>query len=267
MALPYPRPAAISVVTGASQGIGRELARDLARRGYNVMVIARREDKLTELKHELEAAHGITSEVYPCDLSDPVARKQLCDELTTRDVQVLCTSAGIATFGKLIDLDPVYERAQVELNVFGVYDLTMAVLPGMVERQEGGILNVGSAAGNMAIPNNATYVGTKAFVNGFTESLRGELRGSGVHVTLLAPGPVRTETPAPEDASIVDKMVPDFLWTDADDCARESLDALGKNKMRIVPGPLSKLMNTAGIYTPRKFTAPIIGKFYSGMAE
>ena len=105
-------------------------------------------------------------------------------------------------------LDPAYERAQVELNAVAVHDLTLAVLPQMVERRAGAILNVGSAAGNMPIPNNATYAATKAFVNTFSESLRGELKGTGVNVTLLAPGPVRTETPDPADASIVDKLVP-----------------------------------------------------------
>ncbi|MFD4183611.1 SDR family NAD(P)-dependent oxidoreductase, partial [Rhodococcus sp. NPDC058514] len=152
--------------------------------------------------------------------------------------------------------------AQVELNAVAVHDLTLAVLPGMLARDSGGILMVGSAAGNMPIPNNATYAATKAFVNTFSESLRGELTGTGVHVTLLAPGPVRTEIPDPADASIVDKLVPDFLWISSEYTAKLSLDALAKNKMRVVPGILSKGMSVAGQYSPRAVIAPIVGTFY-----
>lgn len=159
-------------------------------------------------------------------------------------------------------LDPAGEKAQLQLNVLGVHDLTLAVLPGMVERRAGGILISGSAAGNSPIPYNATYAATKAFVNTFAESLRGELRGSGVNVTLLAPGPVRTDLPAETDASIVERLVPDFLWISTEHTARVSLDALGRNKMRVVPGLTSKAMSVASGYAPRAIVAPIVGAFY-----
>lgn len=155
----------------------------------------------------------------------------------------------------------------MELNATAVHDLSLAVLPGMIERKAGGILISGSAAGNMPIPNNATYAASKAFANTFSESLRGELKGTGVHVTLLAPGPVRTETPAPEDQSIVDKMVPDFLWVSSEYTAKVSIDALARNKMRIVPGLISKGMSVAGNYGPRSFTAPIAGAFYKKLGS
>ena len=125
----------------------------------------------------------------PVDLADPAERAKLCDELAARNISILCANAGTATFGPVATLDPAGEKAQVQLNVLGVHDLALAVLPGMVERKAGGILISGSAAGNSPIPNNATYAATKAFANTFSESLRGELRGSGVHVTVLAPGP------------------------------------------------------------------------------
>ena len=122
------------------------------------------------------------------------------DELAARNISILCANAGTATFGPVAKLDPADERAQVQLNVLGVHDLALAVLPGMVERGAGGILISGSAAGNSPIPNNATYAATKAFVNTFSESLRGELKSAGVHVTLLAPGPVRTTLPDADEA-------------------------------------------------------------------
>ena len=105
----------------------------------------------------------------------------------------MAANAGTATFGPVAKLDPVAEKDQVQLNVLGVHDLVLAVLPGMLARKAGGILISGSAAGNSPIPNNATYAATKAFANTFSESLRGEVKDAGVHVTVLAPGPVRTE--------------------------------------------------------------------------
>jgi len=260
--LPNPTPDARAVVTGASSGIGEALATELAARGHSLILVARRGEVMEELATTLRQKHGVTVEVRACDLSDRDARAELVEELADRHVSILCNNAGIATFGPVSGLDPAYERAQVELNAVAVHDLTLAVLPQMVERRAGAILNVGSAAGNMPIPNNATYAATKAFVNTFSESLRGELKGTGVNVTLLAPGPVRTETPDPADASIVDKLVPDFLWISSEHTAKVSLDALAENRMRIVPGLISKAMSVAGNYTPRAIVAPIVGTFY-----
>lgn len=262
MSLPHPHPDARAVVTGASSGIGEALATELAARGHSLLLVARRGDVMEQLAARLRETHGVQVEVRAVDLSDRDGRAPLVAELAEREISILCNNAGIATFGPVVDLDPGYERDQVELNAVAVHDLTLAVLPGMVARRSGAILMVGSAAGNMPIPNNATYAATKAFVNTFSESLRGELKGSGVNVTLLAPGPVRTETPDPAEASIVDRLVPDFLWISSEYVAKVSLDALAQNKMRIVPGILSKGMSAAGQYSPRAVMAPIVGTFY-----
>jgi short-subunit dehydrogenase len=262
MPVPAPSPDARAVVTGASQGIGEALAEELAARGHGLIVTARREEVLTSLAARLTERYGVPVEVRPVDLTDAGERSKLADELATRNISILCANAGTATFGPVAALDPAEERAQVQLNAIAVHDLTLAVLPGMLERKAGGILISGSAAGNSPIPNNATYAATKAFVNTFSESLRGELRGSGVHVTLLAPGPVRTEEPDPASASLVDRLVPDFLWISAEHTAKVSLDALARNKMRIVPGVTSKAMSVASQYAPRAVVAPIVGSFY-----
>lgn len=262
MPLPAPSPDARAVVTGASQNIGKALATELAARGHALIITARRGDVLEELAAQLFDRYRVVVEVRPADLADPAARAALCEELAGRNISILCANAGTGTFGPVVELDPAVERAQVQLNVVAVHDLTLAVLPGMVERGAGGILISGSAAGNSPIPNNATYAATKAFVNTFSESLRGELLHSGVHVTLLAPGPVRAEAPDPADASLVDKLIPDFLWISTEHTAKVSLDALGRNKMRVVPGITSKAMSVASQYAPRAVVTPIVGAVY-----
>lgn len=267
MGVPAPSPDARAVVTGASSGIGMALTRSLARRGHSLVIVARRGEVLAGLAEQLRNRHDVTVEVRPTDLSDPTAVEVLAAELADREISVLANNAGIATFGPVAELDPDDERAQVRLNVNAVHDLTLAVLPGMVRRRAGGILMVGSAAGNMPIPNNATYAATKAFVNTFSESVRGEVSAHGVNVTLLAPGPVRTATPAADEASTVDKMVPGFLWHDTEQVADMSLDALSHNKMRVVPGAMSKAMSVAGGYFPRGVVAPIVGEFYRKLGD
>lgn len=266
MPVPAPSPDARAVVTGASQNIGEALAAELAARGHNLIVTARRENILIELADRLTNQYGVIVEVRPADLTEPAERAKLTEELAARTISILCANAGTATFGPVSALDPAAERAQVQLNAVAVHDLTLAVLPGMIERKAGGILISGSAAGNSPIPYNATYAATKAFVNTFSESLRGELRGSGVHVTLLAPGPVRTELPDPADASLVEKLVPEFLWISTEHTARVSLDALARNKMRVVPGLTSKAMSVASQYAPRAIVAPIVGSFYKKLS-
>ncbi|MDT7760583.1 MAG: uncharacterized protein QOC63_3 [Mycobacterium sp.] len=262
MPVPAPSADARAVVTGASQNIGEALATELAARGHHLIVTARREDVLRELAGRLTGQYGVTVEVRPVDLADPADRAKLCDELAVRDISILCANAGTATFGPVASLNPNEEKAQVQLNVLGVHDLALAVVPGMAERGAGGILISGSAAGNSPIPNNATYAATKAFVNTFSESLRGELKRAGVHVTLLAPGPVRTELPDPDNQTLVERLIPDFLWISTEYTAKLSLDGLERNKMRVVPGVTSKAMSVAAGYAPRAIVTPIVGAVY-----
>jgi uncharacterized protein len=267
MPVPAPSPDARAVVTGASQNIGEALATELAARGHHLIITARREDALNALAAKLTDRYGVTVEVVPVDLADPAERAKFCDELSSRNISILCANAGTATFGPVASLDPAEEKAQVALNVLGVHDLTLAVLPQMVERRAGGILISGSAAGNSPIPNNATYAATKAFVNTFSESLRGELKKAGVHVTVLAPGPVRTALPDASEQSFVERLVPDFLWISTEHTAKLSLDGLERNKMRVVPGVTSKAMSVASGYSPRAIVAPIVGAFYKKLGD
>lgn len=255
-----------AVVTGASHGIGEALATELAARGYNLIITARREALLNELAERLAGKYGVTIEVRAADLADATQRAKLADELATRNIAILCANAGVATVGPVARLDPAGERALVQLNVVAVHDLILAVLPGMIDRRSGGILISGSAAGNSPIPNNAAYSSSKAFLNSFSEALRAELRSSGVHVTLLAPGPVSTGIADFVDSSAVTKLVPDYLWVSPELTAKVSLDGLSRNKMRVVPGLSGKVMSLASQYLPRAIVAPIVGNAYKKMA-
>lgn len=261
--LPSPKPGTFAVITGASSGIGKAIAEELARRGHDLILVAR---TVAPMQAIADAFPERTVEIRSVDLSDATARAPFIEELQNTPVNIIVNSAGIASFGQFKDLDWNYERMQFELNATALFELTHAVIPGMLAAGEGGIINVGSAAGNMAIPGNATYVGTKAMVNTFTESLHYELKDHGIKCTLLAPGPVREARKDSDDLTQVDDAVPDFLWTTYEDCAVETLNALAENKLRVVPGPLSKVMNVASTYLPRKLTAPVIGRFYSKMA-
>jgi short-subunit dehydrogenase len=262
MPVPPPHPDARAVVTGASQGIGEALATELAARGYSLIITARREEVLTDLAARLVERYGVAVEVRAVDLTDEAERDRLADELADRNISILCNNAGTATFGPVATLDAAAEKSQVQLNVNAVHDLTLAVLPGMIARGGGGILISGSAAGNSPIPNNATYAASKAFANTFSESLRGEVKSAGVHVTVLAPGPVRTELPDPSEQSLVERLIPDFLWIDTEYTAKVSLDGLERNKMRVVPGLTSKAMSVASGYAPRAIVSPIVGAVY-----
>jgi short-subunit dehydrogenase len=262
MPVPAPHPDARAVVTGASQGIGAALAAELAARGHSLIVTARRGEVLTDLAARLTQRYGVTVEVRAVDLTDEAERDKLADELAGRNISILCNNAGTATFGPVAKLDPAAEMSQVQLNVVAVHDLTLAVLPGMIDRAAGGILISGSIAGNSPIPNNATYAASKAFANTFSESLRGEVKKAGVHVTVLAPGPVRTELPDLSEQSLVERLIPDFLWINTEYTAKLSLDALDHNRMRVVPGLTSKAMSVATAYAPRAVVAPIVGLVY-----
>ena len=266
MALPTPSHSARALVTVASQGIGLAIARDLARYGHNLILVARRGEVLQEIADELESRHGVIVEVRAVDLADREQRAELIEEIREREINIIINSAGIASFGPFKDQDWEYETAQFDLNATAVFELTRAVLDGMLERGTGAICNVGSAAGNVPIPNNATYVLTKAGVNAFTEALHYELRGTGVACTLLAPGPVRESVVPESEQSIVDKVVPDFLWTTYESCSAETLRALSRNRRRVVPGPLSKAMNAISTIAPTAVLSPVMGWVYSKMS-
>jgi short-subunit dehydrogenase len=185
----------IALVTGASSGIGKELARLFAADGHGVVLVARRLPLLETLASELTAAYGVRTWPVATDLAAQGGVEALLAELEARGVVVdfLVNNAGVGTTGAFAESSAERELGMTKLNVVSVVDLTRALLPGMLVRKHGRILNIGSTAGFQPGPYMATYYASKAFVNHFSEALAYELRGTGVSVTVSCPGPTRTE--------------------------------------------------------------------------
>jgi short-subunit dehydrogenase len=240
----------IALVTGASSGIGESLARLLAERGHDLVLVARDRGRLEALAKELEGAFQAGAQVLPADLTD--AEQLATVEARCHDraapVDVLVNNAGFGTFGPLHTLDVDTEAREIQLNVVALVRLTHAAAAEMVERGRGGILNVSSLAGFQPGPSNATYSATKAFITSFTEAVHEELRGTGVSVTVLCPGFTRTGFQATANAPA--EAVPGFMWQEADAVARVGLDALAKNRAIAIPGGLNKVLGNFSSLAP-----------------
>ncbi len=263
MSLPHPTRQSRAVITGASSGIGEELARQLAASGHSLILVARRVDKLEALATELRQKHQVTVDLKPCDLADRDARRLLNQELAQQEISILCNNAGFATFGCLQDLDPDREREQLELNAVAVQDLTIALLPQMIQRKSGAILIVGSTSGHQPTPANATYAASKAFANSFAEALHSELRGTGVTCTLLAPGPTRTGFTEVAGITKIDGMGGNAAWISAERVAREAINGMNRNRRIVIPGLLAQAQTIGGRYTPRAVLLPILKQVFS----
>lgn len=263
MPLPSPRSTSPAVITGASSGIGEQLAIQLAARGYPLILVARRADKLQALAIRLQQQYQVTVILRPCDLASHSARHQLIEELQQQHISILCNNAGFATFGRLHELDATREREEVELNVVAVHELTLAVLPGMVSRKSGAILIVGSTSGHQPTPANATYAATKAFANSFAESLHSELQGTGVTCTLLAPGPTRTGFTEVAGITKIDGAGGSLVWVTAERVAREAIEGMAANRRIVIPGFIAQAQTLGGRYTPRVILLPILKQVFS----
>jgi uncharacterized protein len=240
MSLPPPDPASTALVTGASSGIGRELARALAERGHGVTLVARRADRLEKLAAELSDRHGVRTESIPADLADAAERDRLAAEIEGRGlaVEVLVNNAGFGIYVPFADSDRQRELQQVRLLVEAVVDFDARYVPGMVERGRGAVLNMASTAGFQALPGNGTYAACKSFVLLHSESLHEEVRDHGVTVTAVCPGPVETEFMEVSEP-LFGRRVPSFLWTNARRVADESLEASDAGARTLVPGGLA----------------------------
>ena len=226
----------VALVTGASSGIGAVFARRLAAEGSDLVIVARRVERLDELAQELRAAHDIDVEVLPADLSDheQLARVEQRLRDPQRWISLLINNAGYGSGGPFWKSPLEREAGQVLVNVVALHRLTHAAVGPMVERGRGAIINVSSVAGFQPIAFSATYSAGKSFVTAFSEALHEELRGTGVRIQALCPGFVHTEFQ--EAAGRDEPPIPDFAWLDMDVVIEASLGALRRNQALCIPG-------------------------------
>jgi short-subunit dehydrogenase len=186
---------ATALITGASAGLGQEFARLFAADGYNVVLVARRRERLEELAHALEREHPVRTEVIVADLRDAQAPECIKDEIASRDLRVdaLVNNAGFGKLGAFSEHGLEVALEMLAVNVRALVHLTHLLLPHMLGQRSGHVLNIGSMAGFLPGPYMGVYYATKAFVNSFSQALAEELNGTGVHVTVCCPGPTATE--------------------------------------------------------------------------
>jgi short-subunit dehydrogenase len=246
-------------------GIGEEFAQILSRRGYQIVLVARSADRLEQLAKRL----GPQAHPLPADLSERAARADLPDRVAALGLtpDILVNNAGLSTLGLVAKSVPEQELNLVEVDVAAVVDLCSRFLPGMVDRRRGAILNVSSIAGFGPLPGQAAYGAAKAFVLSYTHSLRGELKGAGVTVTALCPGPV--DTGFGEAAGFTkeeaENSLPRVMWIPADQVAQAGVDGLAAGKAVVVPGRVNRIASAFFRVAPPESLLPLLTRNHPAM--
>jgi short-subunit dehydrogenase len=259
MSHPIP-PSIPALVTGASSGIGEEFARQLASRGHDVTLVARRADRLEALAASLRDQHSVTVTVHTADLESVAGRDSVASVLRGRGAWLLVNNAGFGSRGRFVDLDAERETSQVALNVVTLHALTAAVLPGNIAARNGAVVNLASTAAYQAIPYMATYAATKAFVLHFTEALAQELQGTGVRALAVCPGPTRTEF---DRVAGVESLFNVALPMTAAAVVRSALRALDRGHAISVPGAHNLVLAQGPRMVPRAAIRRIVGAIFS----
>lgn len=243
----------LTLVTGASAGIGEAFARELAARGHDLVLVARREDRLRALADELQRAHGNSCEVIAADLSDPAAPESLCRALESRGLQVdwLVNNAGYGLPGTLV-AHPWQAHADfIQVMMTAPTELTWRLLPGMRERRYGRVVNVASLAG--FVPGTAghtLYAASKAYLIKLSQSLALENRDAGVHVSALCPGFTRSEFHDVTGTRQKMNAMPGFMWLTADEVARQGIEAVEHGTVVHVPGRINRTIKAITEWLP-----------------
>jgi short-subunit dehydrogenase len=252
------RPA--TLITGASGGIGLEFARLAAASGHDLVLVARSGARLADISSELEKQHGVTVRTVVADLAEPDAAAAVAAAVEDRLPDILINNAGVGGQGRFAVQRPLgSDLAMIRLNVLSLVELTGLLLPGMVARGSGGILNVASTAGYLPGPGQAVYYASKAFVKSFSEALTEECRGTGVRVTALCPGPV--DTGFAQASGLSESLLMKAPGkVPAADVARIGWEALAAGRAVVVPGLMSRVAMQSLRVAPRRLAATLAGK-------
>lgn len=250
-----------SLITGASSGIGLDLVRLFARDGFNVVLVARSEAKLREIAAGIEKEFGVAANVIVADLAQPDAARRIIDELSVRSIAIdaLVNNAGLGLGGPFVETDWKTELEMIQVNVIALTQLTKLLLPPMVARRSGRILNVASTAAFQPGPFMAVYYATKAYVLSFSEAIADELRDSGVTVTALCPGP--TETGFAATAQVADSPLFKMMRPARSDAvARAGYEAMKRGNRIVIPGMRNWIMVQSVRVSPRRLVTMIVRK-------
>jgi len=254
------------LITGASSGLGERFARLAAADTSDVVLVARTAEKLNTLGERLTREHGVRAIVIPRDLSDPASAESIVSELGDRGVQidVLINNAGFGTWGPFVETSPDEEHRMITVNILSLTLLTKRLLPGMVARRRGRVMNVASTAAFQPGPLMAVYYASKAYVLSLSEALANEVEGTGVTITCLCPGPTATGFQARAQMGR-SRLFRAMSVMDADRVAREGYDGMNAGRAVVIPGLMNKVTAQANRITPRAVVRKIVRRLNSAV--
>ena len=249
-----------ALVTGASSGIGRAFAVELASRGTDLVVVARRQERLEELAAELAAGYGRRVEVLRADLADPIdlaaVESRLAADGGTPSVDLLVNNAGFGTSGRFAELPIDGEEREIRVNLLALVRLTRVALGPMIARGHGAVMNVSSVAGEQPLPGLATYAATKGYVTSFSRSVAAELKGTGVRVVNVMPGFTRSEFQ--DHGNFGQQFIPGPAWMTPEKVARAALRGLDRGRTEVVPGVHNRIVAMASWISPWPLTRQVL---------
>jgi short-subunit dehydrogenase len=263
-AAPGPTRRLTALITGASGGIGADLAESFARHGHDLILVARTAEKLDEVGGRAAASHGIQFHAIVADLSEPAGARRVIEIVSERAMQVdvLVNNAGVGTVGPFATSDPDRQMRMIQLNVATPTFLTRQLLPGMIARRRGGVLNVASTAAFQPGPLMSVYYASKAYLLSFSEALANEVGGTGVTVTCLCPGP--THTGFVEAAEMQgSRLFNSFAVMRSRDVADAGYEGFATGKRLVVPGVMNKLVAQSARFSPRGLVLQITRRLNS----
>lgn len=256
-----------ALVTGASSGIGAEIAKLLAAEGAHLVITARRKERLEKLADELRSTHGVEVDVEAADLADPAAPQVLFDTLQAagKHIDVLINNAGFGAYDDFTVIPWERHHSMIQVNITALTHLAHLFIPPMVEKGRGYVMNISSFVAYVACPNFAVYAATKAYVRNLTEAIDYELKGTGVNAIAICPGGVRTEFSEQSDQKL-NKMGEGSLM-EADKLAQISVSKMLKNRRTVVPGFMNAFMTWIMRFVPRAWQPGLLGKIMSAGVE